>query len=185
MKKICDPRIEIAIQLCMEAFQGKVRTGPIPIPASTHSISVGISLLKAGCEINTVLGGFCHDMDEDTSVKIPRISQELGERVGDIVQVCTIDTELEKVDWDQAELMLYEQVVARAKTGDLEPLKVKCADSLDNNRTNKDLSVRYQIPLLRYGMRWLVAGKEYIPDFILLSEFELIIAREAKRLGIA
>jgi GTP pyrophosphokinase len=184
MDKTCDPRIEAGIHLTMEAFRGKVRIGPVPIPASTHSISVGISLLKAGCEVDTILGGFCHDMDEDTDVKIPRIIQDLGERVGDIVSVCTIDTELEKTNWDLAELRLYEQVIARADQGDMEPLKVKCADSLDNNRTSKDIPMKWQIPMLRYGIRWLEAGKKYLPGFILLEEFELVINRERKRLSI-
>jgi hypothetical protein len=66
----------------------------------------------------------------------------------------------------------------------MEPLKVKCADSLDNNRTSKDIPMKWQIPMLRYGIRWLEAGKKYLPGFILLEEFELVINRERKRLSI-
>lgn len=184
MKKSCDPRIENAILLCIEAFKGKVRTGPIPVPASTHSISVGISLLKAGCEIDTVLGGFCHDMDEDTPIKIPQIEKRFGKRVSDIVQVCTIDTALEKRNWDEAEFELYRQVIAQAKEGDLEPLKVKCADTLDNNRTNKDVDLQDQTPMVKYGRRWLKAGRKYMDGFVLLEELEVVIIREESRLGI-
>jgi (p)ppGpp synthase/HD superfamily hydrolase len=184
MESKCDPRIEKAILLVLEAFEGKVRIGPTPTPASTHSLSVGISLLKSGCAIDTILAGFCHDMDEDTHIKIPQIVEILGERVGEIVTVCTIDTELEKSHWNLAELKLYEQVIDHARQGNLEPLMVKCADSMDNNRTSKDVPIDWQVPMLRYGIRWLEAGKVYIPDFVLLEEFELVINRERKRLSI-
>lgn len=179
---VSDPRIEEAINLVMTAFKGKVRIGPFLVPASTHSISVGLILLKAGCTIETVLGGFCHDMDEDTDVKLLEIGHKFGPRVRKIVSVCTIDTELEKVYEVKAEMLLFEKVVMHTKNGDLEPLKVKCADSLDNLRTNRDLPMNWQIEALERGIRWLVAGKEYLGNFIVLEDFELVVNHEKRRL---
>ena len=60
--------IERAIALVMQAFTGQKRIGPVPVPAATHSLSVGLSLITYGYDLSVVIAGFCHDLIEDTTV---------------------------------------------------------------------------------------------------------------------
>jgi (p)ppGpp synthase/HD superfamily hydrolase len=72
--------IELAIQTVMLAFAGEIRSGPLSIPSSTHSLRVGLSLMKWGYSIEICLGGFFHDIKEDTTFSEEFIKKKFGNR---------------------------------------------------------------------------------------------------------
>lgn len=179
----CDPRIEQAIMLVVRAFENRVRMGPVPIPACTHSLSVGLMLLKYGCPADAVLGGFCHDLLEDTGVSLNEIKRTFGEEVASFAEICTIDQELEKFNRESAEMELYLKVVRIAADGKKDALLIKIADCFDNLKTNADIPQKLQLGLYECGVRWHEAGLHHFGHCPMVEDFEVLLSREKKRLG--
>ncbi|MEN9604628.1 MAG: hypothetical protein RJB39_313 [Candidatus Parcubacteria bacterium] len=161
--------IERAMALVQTAFVGQFRTGQLRAPASTHSLRAGLYALAAQRPIVTVLGAFCHDLLEDTQVTpglIRATFDGLGDRVVELVEACTIDPGLG--DNPIGENELYQRVCSIAKKGDLEPLWIKTADSLDNLRTNDQLWLENQWPAIERAKLWLKSFKKYWPGQAML-----------------
>jgi hypothetical protein len=95
---------------------------------------------------------------------------------------CTLDPTLEEKGPGEDEL--YERVVRYAEGGDLDPLRIKCADSFDNLGTNVCLKPEYQRHALEKGRRWHSAALRFIPQESLTSEFGHLIEWETKRMSL-
>jgi (p)ppGpp synthase/HD superfamily hydrolase len=173
-------QIELAIQIVLVAFAEKIRIGKVSIPSATHSIRVGLTLLVRGYAMDVCLGGFFHDLLEDTLMGASYIKSLFGERVDYLMQACTIDPKLG--DTPEGEQELFDRVVGMAKEGDLDPLRIKCEDSLDNLRSNNCLKREWQLSALERGKRWADAACRYFPDEILAHELKDMVAREGKRI---
>ncbi len=171
--------IERAIQLVTVSFAGKIRTGPTSIPASTHSLRVGLSLITYGYSLETVIGGFCHDVVEDTEVTLEMVERLFNPRVRQLVDACSVDPKLEEQAGEQD---LNTRVVALAAAGDIEPLRIKCADCSDNLKTNKDLKKEFQVPSYESGCYRLAAAQRFFPNDVLTHDLAIIIEREKNRI---
>lgn len=176
-------QIELAIQIVMLAFAEKIRIGKPSIPTATHSLRVGLSLIAQGCEIETCLGGFFHDIAEDTAVGEEYIRNLFGDRVHFLMMACTLDPRLEEDGPGENEL--HARAVSIAEAQDVHPLIIKCADSLDNLRTNSCLKEDWQRSALARGKRWHASAKRFIPEHPVTAELGFVIERENKRLGTA
>lgn len=174
------PKIERAIQLVMLAFADKKRIGPTSVPASTHSLRVGLALISYGYPIEVVLAGFCHDLLEDTDVTCAMIEHLFSPRVAYLTEACTLKPELG--DTPPGEDELHSRVVGFAEVGDVEPLIVKCADSGDNLKTNAHLKPEWQVPAYYRGMQWLEAGEKFLPGAAVVEDLAVILGREKIRL---
>lgn len=134
--------IDLAMQAVHLAFAGQQRMGG-QAPAATHSLRVGLSLLAYGYSPETAVGGFFHDLLEDTNINKEYILETFGSDVLELVQCCTLDKTLKLKSVDEAEKELEYRVsqlaVVRKFRG---PLRIKCADALDNLRTIEDLTSR-------------------------------------------
>lgn len=173
-------KIELAIQLVMTAFHGMVRVGPNRIPMGTHSLNVGLGLLRYGYPLETSLGGFGHDLPEDTEVTLAMIERLFNPTVRMLVAACTLNPGLPE---QEAEDELFSRVTGMADAGEIRPLIIKCMDSQDNLRTNKDLKQEWQIGQFRRGMRWLGAAKKHFPNDELTKDLEIVLERERVRMG--
>ena len=173
-------QIELAIQIVLVAFAEKIRIGKISIPAATHSIRVGLSLLARGYPMEVCLGGFFHDLLEDTLFGASYIMNLFGARVDYLMRACTLDPKLG--DTPEGEQELFDRVEGMAKAGDLDPLRIKCEDSLDNLRTNNCLKREWQLSAVEKGKRWVNAAGRYFPTESLTHELNDMVAREEKRI---
>lgn len=172
--------IEAMVQLVIAAFAEKTRIGPVPIPASSHSIRVMLSLLTRECLVETALAGGGHDLFEDTYITPVLVTHIFGQRVCDLVQACTIDPNLG--DTPEGEEELYERNIKIAESGDCESLIIKCEDSLDNLKTNRYLKHEWQLSQYYRGARWLVAAERFSIPGDLQEDLNLILSREKNRL---
>lgn len=177
------PKIERAIGLVMTSFADKRRIGPTSIPSCTHSLRVGLSLCAYHYPLEVILGGFCHDLIEDTEVTHAMIARLFSPRVGFLVEACTLDPKLG--DTPEGEDDLFVRVTGMAGRGDVEPLIIKCADSMDSLKTNEHLRPDWQLAAYRRGDAWWQAARNYLPhDARLLADHGNVLAYEAKRLGL-
>lgn len=176
-------KINLAMQLVMMAFAEKIRIGKVSIPASTHSLRVGLSSIAYGCPIETVLGGFCHDLLEDTDVTEAEIYRLFGERVLQLTRSCTLDPALG--DTEKGEDELLTRVALLAKDGDLQPLIIKTVDRLDNLRTNDTLKPAAQLKSIERSQRWLETGQQYLSGTRLVEDLRSALDWEKRRLTVA
>lgn len=176
-------QIELAMQIVIVAFAEKIRAGKISIPTSTHSLRVGLSLLAYGYPVETCIGGFVHDIEEDTTLGKEFIRGLFGDRVAFLMHACSLDPSI--ADEAQAENDLFERVVVLARIeGDLDPLRIKCADSLDNLRTNSALKLEWQRGAVGRGSWWHKAACQHLtPEEVLVGELGYIANRETQRLA--
>lgn len=166
-----------AMALVSVAFVGQVRTGPQNVPKDTHSLSVGLYAVKASRSLAVIAASFCHDLKEDTQVTLEHIRQtfgDIGDEVVRLVEACSIDPLLG--DGQAGEDDLYARVVQMAEGGDYEPLWIKCADALDNLKTNHHLRPDAQRAAIERGRRWLSALQKYNKEEkMLISELEWVL----------
>lgn len=175
-------KIETMTHLVVGAFASQTRIGPIPIPASTHSLRVGLSLLSYGYEIDLCLGGFGHDLLEDTEVTDRAIEKLFGERVAYLVRMCSIDPALG--DTEEGERELFLRVYNLACKGDVGPIIIKCADSMDNLRTNAYLKPKWQVGLYEWGVIWHRHLCNFFRNAPIAEDFKSVLVRESKRLAL-
>ena len=175
-------KINLAMQLVMTAFAEKIRIGNTSIPASTHSLRVGLSLITYDYLVEIVLGGFCHDLLEDTEVAPQMIKRMFGDRVLFLTEACTINPTDGKTEGKRA---LYDRVVTLARDGEIGPLIIKCADCIDNLRTNYTLKAELQIGAYERGLKWLEAGNCHMESAWLVSDLKSTIKSEERRLTLA
>lgn len=90
-----------------------------------HSVRVGTRLWRDGYPIETVLGGFLHDVLEDTSVTREKLAEMFGPEVAGIVAANTKDMSVEKTSRGQ-------ELIARCAAHSVEAAVIKAADILDN-----------------------------------------------------
>jgi (p)ppGpp synthase/HD superfamily hydrolase len=173
-------KIELAMQLVITAFSGIRRTGPIDIPASTHSLRVGLSLITYEYPLEVVIGGFCHDLIEDTNVTAKMIERLFNYQVRYLVESCTFNPSLGE---RAGEEILNLRVIGLAENGEVRPLRIKCADCLDNLKTNHQLKPESQISAFKSGALRLAAAKRFMPQELLTHDLDIIVARERSRLN--
>jgi len=173
-------KINLAMQLVMTGFAEKIRIGKPSIPASTHSLRVGLSLITYGYSIEIILAGFCHDLLEDTETNKTTIERLFGNHVRFLTEACTISQNLNA---EAGETDLLTRVRRHACDNDIGPLVIKCADSLDNLKTNWTLKPEHQLEAWRKGRNWLTLANQFLsPDNILTEDLRSILNREEKRL---
>ncbi len=173
-------QVELAIQIVLVAFAEKMRIGKVSIPTATHSLRVGLALISYGYPIEVCLGGFFHDILEDTLMRETYVKGLFGDRVDFLMRACTIDPKLG--DTPEGEQELYDRIVSMARAGDLDPLRIKCGDSLDNLRTNNCLKREWQVAALERGKKWVNAAYDHFPAENLAHELNDMVKREEKRI---
>lgn len=174
--------IELAIQTVLVAFAGKIRSGPGSFPTATHSLRVGLALMAYGYPVDVCLGGFFHDLEEDIKNLKAFILEKFGARAHFLMMACTLDPTLEEEGPGEDEL--YQRVVNFAEGGDLDPLRIKCTDSLDNLRTNVCLKLEYQKHALFKAKRWHAAALRYLPSEMLASDLGHMVEWESRRMEV-
>jgi (p)ppGpp synthase/HD superfamily hydrolase len=99
-------------------------------PTLLHSIRVGTYLYNQGYSQDIVLGGYLHDVIEDTDMKEDFLKDTFGKEVLDIVLANSKNEELEKEERNK-------ELLERCVRLGVSPLIVKIADILDNYKYYK------------------------------------------------
>lgn len=150
-------QIEAAMQLVLVGFSGKNRYGDKE-PMAVHSLRVGLQLQRFGDDLTTVLGGFCHDLVEDTDVTRTHVVELFGDKVCDLVMACTLDPELEKVDDRQANLDLIRRVAVHGANA----VAVKIVDCTDNMATIRQVPNKWHHEMFWCADQWLALGHQVL-----------------------
>ena len=101
-------------------------------PVLLHSLRVAFLLYKMNYAIDLVIAAVLHDLIEDTRIIIANIQAEFGEHVGHLVDLLTMNENIENYT---------EQYIANFQKAGLskEALIIRCADILDNMQYIKRL----------------------------------------------
>ena len=119
-------RVANAVDLAARAHRDQRRKNRIAAPYINHPIAVMRRLTDAGVTDADILAAAAlHDVDEDTSVKIPEIRATFGDAVANIVAEVTDDKTTSKTD-----RKIHQITAGREKS--LAAKLVKTADKLDN-----------------------------------------------------
>jgi (p)ppGpp synthase/HD superfamily hydrolase len=119
-----------AIEFAAEAHRMQLRKGT-NLPYIVHPLRVATILLENDCCDATVIAGILHDTVEDTSVKLPKISDRFGE---DVVRIVKGVSEDKSLSWEERKAHTIESM----KTAPMDVLLVTCADKLDNIQSIRD-----------------------------------------------
>ena len=102
------------------------QTGKNPKPVILHSIRMGMHLYNLDYPKDVVIGGFLHDLLEDTDVSLVELKQKFGDKVARLVQACSFDVSIK----DKTEQ--YKDLYARCLKEGKQALIIKIADYIDN-----------------------------------------------------
>ncbi len=174
--------VTAAIDHVINAFGDQVRRGPVPVPTYTHSLGVGLALIRYRCNLETVVAGFFHDGIEDTAMSPTMIQRLFNARVRYLVEQCSYDPKLG--DTREGSEEVVRRVIALAAQGEVEPLKIECADYDNNLQTNEDLPVEFQPDQYRRGRELYKAGTLYIPTHRGVTDLKNTLNWEKQRLGL-
>jgi len=95
-------------------------------PYISHPYAVGLILSMADCEEEIIIAGILHDVVEDTDIGIDEIREKFGNRVAEIIHLCT---EYDKtLPWE----IRKKEVVKKLESAPIEVKYVKLADVLHN-----------------------------------------------------
>ena len=94
----CDPRLDRAIALALQAHAGQVRKGQVGIPYVVHPLQVGALLARHGFEPVVIAAGILHDVVEDSEVGLAEIAARVGPQVAALVAEVSEDKAL---SWEQ------------------------------------------------------------------------------------
>lgn len=179
MKRVPE-KMSLMVQVVMAGFAGKIRIGrkgeASSIPSWTHSVRVMLILQSYGYDPETFLGGGAHDLKEDTCFTRDYISNVFGERVAFLMCSCSLNPRLG--DTCEGENELYARVIRLAEVGDYDPLRIKIADSFDNNRNIHELNAEWAPDSLERGFLWLKAAERFIPEDAMVEDFRVMLNRE-------
>jgi (p)ppGpp synthase/HD superfamily hydrolase len=167
--------IEKAIITATKAHDKQYRK-KTKIPYIIHPYSVGMILMKKGCNDEVVAAGLLHDTVEDTKLTLEDIEKEFGNTVAEIVRGCSEPDK--NLSWEERK----EHTLAKLKTASLDIRLVACADKIHNIRSIRDdLMVQGESVWKRFNrgkekQEWyykgLVVSLGYASKFELLEQLE-------------
>ncbi|MCD6225474.1 HD domain-containing protein [bacterium] len=157
-----DRQVEKAIKFLVLAM---MKSSNNPKPIILHSLKVGFYLYNMGCDQETVIGGFLHDLLEDSATTAEEIEQIFGKRIADLVQANTFAKR------GKSEEIKYKDCFSRCVKEGKPALLIKAADILDNSfyyplAENKQVFQR----LLQKMDYFIKLSKPYLKDEIVWKE---------------
>lgn len=120
--------VEKALQVASKSHRKQCRKNT-DIPYITHPVTVGMMLMKAGYDEDTIAAGILHDTVEDTDLTLNDIEREFGPRIARIVEGCSEPNK--SLPWKERK----EHTIEFLKTAPEEIRVVACADKLHNIRS--------------------------------------------------
>lgn len=131
-------RLEQALNFAIEAHQGAVRDGEMPLPYVTHVVDVLNNLRYIGRELDedVLCAALLHDTLEETAVKPRDIKRMFGDRVVGLVEELTRKepsaTEAKSLDPDALYELRTRYLLDGIAAMSPEAMKIKLADRLGN-----------------------------------------------------
>ncbi|MBQ6687593.1 MAG: HD domain-containing protein [Bacilli bacterium] len=116
---------EESIKLVVKAFENKKRIKE-DINLAVHSITVGYMLKDIGCDENTVISGFLHDIIEDTDYDYNYLKENYGEEIANNILIVSEDVTIS--DWHDRKI----EFLKRFENSDINVLLIELADKLHN-----------------------------------------------------
>jgi (p)ppGpp synthase/HD superfamily hydrolase len=133
-------------------------------PTLLHSIRVGTYLYNNGYSQNIVLGGYLHDVIEDTEIENDLIEDKFGKEVLDVILANSKD--------DSVAGNINQELLQRCLAHGEDALIVKTADILDNYKYYKRISDQK-------GLDYCLGNTEYLLQ-IIPPAFESAVFTELK-----
>jgi guanosine-3',5'-bis(diphosphate) 3'-pyrophosphohydrolase len=122
-------RVVLATSFAAEKHRNQRRKGKDQTPYINHPIEVAAILVRCGVwDENVLIAALLHDTVEDTDTTFEEIELRYGERVRRIVEECTDDKKLPKVQRKIAQVEHVRTISTEAKL-------VKMADKIHNLST--------------------------------------------------
>jgi len=121
---------------------------------------VGLQLERFGDDETTIIGGFGHDLFEDTDVTLDLFGELFGSAATDLVLACSHDVELYKQDPDAAN----NDLIQRAEAHGSSAIAVKIVDVTDNLATAHEVPKDWVEEMFGCGQQWLQLGHRYLGD---------------------
>ncbi|WP_427365704.1 HD domain-containing protein [Candidatus Caldatribacterium saccharofermentans] len=133
-------RLFQAIAFAARAHEGEKRKGENPSPYICHPFFVGLELLRAGCDEDTVIAGILHDTLEDGFPGLPReevveaLQKNFEARVVELIQGVTepkdpnMTREEKERTWEERKLRYRERLSSLSP----EVRAIACADMWAN-----------------------------------------------------
>lgn len=116
------------------------------IPYINHPLEVAYILSAAGVEdVATLCAAVLHDTVEDTDTSRDELLKEFGEEVTAIIDECSDDKSLEKVERKRQQIVHSAHCSPKAKL-------VKIADKISNNKSLIDEPIWPAARILGYGL---------------------------------
>jgi|GEM_PF-600801 len=144
--KICEDAIRILVEYMPPADK-------LIKPTLLHCIRVGTYLYNNGYSQDIVLGGYLHDLVEDTEVENDLIEKKFGKKVLDIVLA---NSEDEKIIENPKQELLDRCVLFGEET-----IVVKAADILDNYKYYKRINSQEGLDYCSENTNYLL---KIVPD---------------------
>lgn len=151
--------IEAAMRLVLVSFTGQNRYGNHE-PMAVHSLRVGLQLSRFGNDLTTVLGGYCHDLIEDTKVTEAIVTELFGAEVCELVLACTQNDALYESD----SRPVNEDLIRRVAAYGARAVAIKIVDSTDNLATLHQVDVKWHEEMLWCGDEWLNLGRKILGE---------------------
>ena len=125
-------KIERAYEYAARAHAGQMRRSGDPYVS--HPLAVAMLLTELRMDVDTVVAGLLHDVQEDCGVEPEAIRQRFGREVAELVDGVTKLTRLD-LDHIEGERALTMRKMFLAMARDIRVVIVKLADRLHNIRT--------------------------------------------------
>ena len=123
-----------------------------------------------------------HKNHDESVITYEFLVRNFNKRVAGLAAACTFKAELG--DTGEGHEELFKRVVGYAEAGNEDSLRIKVADSMDNNRNISSLGAKWAPELLRRGFLWLHAAEQHILEEALVEDFRVLLNREKKLMNI-
>lgn len=118
-------RIEEAIHFATKAHHGQMRKME-NVSMLFHPLTVGIMLMKEGCDDDVVIAGILHDVIEDTEYTKGDIEEKFGERVAELVD--GVSESDKSLAWEERK----KETIEYTRNAPIEIKMIECADKISN-----------------------------------------------------
>lgn len=167
-------KLEEAMRWAIELFESERELDGMP--KVMHSIRVGCLLHQAGERNQVIMGGFLHDILEDTEVTYKDIKTGFGETAARLVQACSYDKDL----YCKSRQAAFSKLLSTVREYGRDAVAIKVADVMDNIAVVPSSSEKHNILLRKRALDWLRLSYEFLGEkHVLTGQLKEVIKNKS------